>query len=250
MPEDLLTRLQNLENSYYGDREQARQKQFFDTYGGRFSNNRGLGLAILNELDAQGIDTSAADEAVTQILDKLRVECNEILDSIKDVQQEAIQSAQKVEAIQNVVADAVASNPNTSDLTPPVDETMPPVTDNPVIDNMNPDAEFNPDEVPSEEPPAEEQPAEEQPPVEDVPPEVPPAEELPPNQVTSDERTKDKKSDKSWGEQTRDARVNRMRSKWNETRAQRKAQAAKTPQTKPDSWKPSSGILSAAREGR
>lgn len=251
MPEDLLTRLQNLENSYYGDREQARQKQFFDTYGGRFSNNRGLGLAILNELDAQGIDTSAADEAVTQILDKLRVECNEILDSIKDVQQEAIQNAQKVEAIQNVVADAVASNPNTSDTTPPVDETMPPVTDNPVIDNMNPDAEFNPDEVPPEEQPAEEvPPAEEQPPVEDVPPEEPPAEELPPNQVTSDERTKDKKSDKSWGEQTRDARVNRMRSKWNETRAQRKAQAAKTPQTKPDSWKPSSGILSAAREGR
>lgn len=249
MPEDLLTRLQNLENSYYGDREQARQKQFFDTYGSRFSNNRGLGLAILNELDAQGIDTSAADEAVTQILDKLRVECNEILDSIKEVQQEAIQNAQKVEAIQNVVADAVASNPNTSDLTPPVDETMPPVTDNPVIDNMNPDAEFNPDEVPPEETPAEEVSPEEQP-AEEVPPEEPPAEELPPNQVTSDERTKDKKSDKSWGEQTRDARVNRMRSKWNETRAQRKAQAAKTPQTKPDSWKPSSGILSAAREGR
>lgn len=249
MPEDLLTRLQNLENSYYGDREQARQKQFFDTYGSRFSNNRGLGLAILNELDAQGIDTSAADEAVTQILDKLRVECNEILDSIKEVQQEAIQNAQKVEAIQNVVADAVASNPNTSDITPPVDETMPPVTDNPVIDNMNPDAEFNPDEVPPEEQPAEEIPPEETP-AEEVPPEEPPAEELPPNQVTSDERTKDKKSDKSWGEQTRDARVNRMRSKWNETRAQRKAQAAKTPQTKPDSWKPSSGILSAAREGR
>lgn len=253
MPEDLLTRLQNLENSYYGEREQARQRQFFDTYGSRFSNNRGLGLAILNELDAQGIDTSAADEAVTQILDKLRVECSEILDSIKEVQQEAIQSAQKVEAIQNVVADAVASNPNASDPTPPVDEMTPPVTDNLVIDDMNPDAEFNPDDVPPEEPPVEDVPPE-APPVEDVPPEEPPAEtpaeELPPNQVTSDERTKDKKSDKSWGEQTRDARVNRMRSKWNETRAQRKAQSAKTPQTKPDSWKPSSGILSAAREGR
>ena len=71
--EELMARLQRLEDGYYGDREAARQQSFFDTYGSRFSNNRGLGLAILNELDARGIDTSAADEAVQQILDQLQM---------------------------------------------------------------------------------------------------------------------------------------------------------------------------------
>ena len=113
-PDELLSRLQRLEAGYYGDREEARQKQFFDTYGARFSNNRGLGLAILNELDARGIDTSAADEAVQQILDQLRTECNEIIESIKDVQQTAIENAQKVEAIQDVVSQAAANNPDAS----------------------------------------------------------------------------------------------------------------------------------------
>ncbi|MBO6284447.1 MAG: hypothetical protein J6M63_11010 [Pseudobutyrivibrio sp.] len=112
--EELLSRLQRLEDGYYGDKEAARQQQFFDTYGARFSNNRGLGLAILNELDARGIDTSAADEAVTQILDQLRTECNEIIESIKDVQQTAIDNAQKVEAIQDVVSQAAANNPEAS----------------------------------------------------------------------------------------------------------------------------------------
>ena len=83
--EELMARLQQLEDGYYGDKEAARQKQFFDTYGSRFSNNHGLGLAILNELDARGIDTSAADEAVTQIIDQLRTECNEIIEALEGV---------------------------------------------------------------------------------------------------------------------------------------------------------------------
>ena len=97
--EELLARLTQLENGYYGDKEAARQKQFFDTYGSRFSNNRGLGMAILNELDARGIDTSAADEAVQQILDQLRMECQEILDMTKDANQAAIDTAQHVEEV-------------------------------------------------------------------------------------------------------------------------------------------------------
>lgn len=155
--EELMARLQQLENGYYGDKEDARQKQFFDTYGSRFSNNHGLGLAILNELDARGVDTSAADEAVTSILDQLRTECNEIIDSIKGVQEAAIQSAQKVEAIGNVVSQAVAANPDAS-LPPEGDMTVPPV-DTPALDGMDPEGEFNPDTaatVPEEEPPMEE----------------------------------------------------------------------------------------------
>ena len=228
MPEELLARLQNLENSYYGDKEQARQKSFFDTYGSRFSNNRGLGLAILNELDARGIDTSAADEAVTEILDTLRTECNEIIESIKGVQEQAVDTARKVETIQNVVSEAAASNPdsNGEEAVPPVsDETA--VPPDPALEGMNPEGEFNPEEVPPEEGAAEEPP-------------MPPAEEPNSNDVTSDIRTK---------------RVNRMKANWKETRAQKEAKKNSgkeqtPPQNKPEqksnsSWKPSFGILGA-----
>lgn len=149
--QELLSRLQQLETGYYGDKEAARQQQFLDTYGARFSNNRGLGLAILNELDARGIDTSAADEAVGQILDTLRTECNEIIESIKEVQADAIENAQKVEAIQNVVSEAASANPDGSlggDLPTTEGLEVPPDEG---INAMNPDAEFDPSMVGGEE---------------------------------------------------------------------------------------------------
>ena len=222
--EELMARLQRLEDGYYGDREAARQQSFFDTYGSRFSNNRGLGLAILNELDARGIDTSAADEAVQQILDQLRTECQEILDLTKQANEAAIQNAQKVEEIANVVSEAVASNPEatSADL-----GTMPDAQGAelpPGMETMNPDGEFNPDEMgggeeqpPAEEPPAEEPAAGEQPPAE---------EQLPPEQTVSDARMK---------------RVNRMKAKWGETRAQRKAKSG--------GFKPTAGMIEAASKG-
>lgn len=234
MPEELLARLQNLENSYYGDKNAAREKQFFDTYGSRFSNNRGLGLAILNELDARGIDTSAADEAVTQILDQLRTECNEIIESIKDVQQAAIDNAQKVEAIQEVVSNATAANPEAA---PDAGAApMPPVPEVPVdagIDAQNPEGEFNPDEIPA--PSGEEMPPEPAPGGEEVPSEPAPggeeasSEEPAPDDELSDIRTK---------------RIKKMKDNWGKTRAQKKKEEGKK-----DSWKPDSGILSACSGG-
>lgn len=241
--EELLARLKSLEDGYYGDKEAARQKRFFDTYGARFSNNRGLGLAILNELDARGIDTSAADEAVQEILDTLRTECNEIIESIKDVQQQAIENAQKVETVANVVSEAVAANPEAAGEvdTSAIDQSMPDMTVPPDsgLDSMDPNGEFNPDEVPPEEQmaaegdemPPEESPAEGN----EVPPEEPPVPD--PNQVTSDIRMK---------------RVQRMKDAWGKTRAQRK-KGSEQPQDKPpaqNSYKPSAGILSAAQGGR
>lgn len=219
--EELMARLQQLENGYYGDKEDARQKQFFDTYGSRFSNNHGLGLAILNELDARGVDTSAADEAVTSILDQLRTECNEIIDSIKGVQEAAIQSAQKVEAIGNVVSQAVAANPDAS-LPPEGDMTVPPV-DTPALDDMDPEGEFNPDiaaTVPEEEPPMEE-PAPAEPPMEEPPMEEPPVEEPAPDTTVSDARMKNIRS----------------------TFAARRAKRASS------DFKPSSNLLSIASRG-
>ena len=174
--EELLARLQQLEDGYYGDKEAARQKNFFDTYGARFSNNRGIGLAILNELDARGIDTSAADEAVQQILDTLRTECNEIIESIKEVQQDAIENAQKVEAIQNVVSEVAAQNPDASvGGEPPAIEgaEVPP---NANMQELDPNAEVVPEGMDTENP-ADQGPAPED-----------------PNKVTSDARMKNIRS--------------------------------------------------------
>ena len=223
--EELMARLQQLEDGYYGDKEAARQKQFFDTYGSRFSNNHGLGLAILNELDARGIDTSAADEAVTQIIDQLRTECNEIIEALKEVQTQAIDQAQKVEEIGNVVSEAVAANPNADDPNALPPEAMPPAEVGDMgIEGMGAEGEFNPDEVPmddtGDEMPTEE-PSEE--PSEEPVPDEPPVENEPaPTDVPSD------------------ARIKNIRGALSRVKAKRAAA----------SFKPSAGILNAAMGGR
>lgn len=226
--EELMARLSQLENSYNADKQAAREKQFFDTYGGRFSNNRGLGLAILNELDARGIDTSAADEAVQQILDQLRTECNEILELTKEANEAAIQNAQKVEEVANVVSQAVASNPDASmPMTPP--PVVEPAEMPPVMDTMDPDGEFNPEDVPpaaeeEQQQPAEEPQTEEEPPAE---PPAPPAEEPPAeNTEVSDIRQK---------------RISSMKSNWGKTHTQKKREAK--------GFKPSAGMIAAASKG-
>lgn len=227
--EELMARLQQLEDGYYGDKEAARQKQFFDTYGSRFSNNHGLGLAILNELDARGIDTSAADEAVTQIIDQLRTECNEIIEALKEVQTQAIEQAQKVEDIGNVVSEAVAANPNADDPNALPPEAMPPAEVGDMgIEGMGAEGEFNPDEVPTGDTdnamPAEEPTAEEEkvPPEEPVPDEPPVENEPAPTDVPSD------------------ARIKNIRGALSRVKAKRAAA----------SFKPSAGILNAAMGGR
>lgn len=230
--EELMARLTQLENSYNADKQAAREKQFFDTYGGRFSNNRGLGLAILNELDAQGIDTSAADEAVQQILDKLRIECNEILELTKEANAAAIQNAQKVEEVANVVAQAVASNPDASMpmSPPPVVEAaeMPPAME----DADEPNFEGLDDNPPAEgEQPAEDNEtagqsaqAEEQPPVEQ---QVPPVEQQPAEDVdVSDIRQK---------------RISSMKSNWGKTHCKDKKSCS--------GFKPTAGMIEAASKG-
>ena len=214
--EELMARLQQLEDGYYGDKEAARQQQFFDTYGSRFSNNRGLGLAILNELDARGIDTSAADEAVTQIIDQLRTECNEIIEALKEVQTQAIEQAQKVEDIGNVVSEAVAANPNADDPNALPPEAMPPAEVGDMgIEDMGAEGEFNPDEVPTGDTDNAEPPAE------------PPAEPSAENEPASTDVPSD-------------ARIKNIRGALSRVKAKRAAA----------SFKPSAGILNAAMGGR
>lgn len=220
--EELMARLSQLENSYNADKQAAREKQFFDTYGGRFSNNRGLGLAILNELDARGIDTSAADEAVQQILDQLRTECNEILELTKEANEAAIQNAQKVEEVANVVAQAVASNPDAS-----MPMSPPPVVESaempPAIDAMDPDGEFNPDDVP---------------PAEGTEQTEPPAEGTEGTEQT--EQTEPPADDTEVSD-VRKKRVERMKSNWGKTRTQKKKGCG--------GFKPTAGMIEAASKG-
>ena len=233
--EELMARLSQLENSYNADKQAAREKQFFDTYGGRFSNNRGLGLAILNELDARGIDTSAADEAVQQILDQLRTECNEILELTKEANEAAIQNAQKVEEVANVVAQAVASNPDASmPMTPP--PTVESAEMPPAIDAMDPDGEFNPDDVP----PAEGTEGTEQ--------TEPPAEGTegteqtePPAEGTEGTEQTEPPADDTEVSDIRKKRVERMKSNWGKTRTQKKKGCG--------GFKPTAGMIEAASKG-
>ena len=230
--EELMARLSQLENSYNADKQAAREKQFFDTYGGRFSNNRGLGLAILNELDARGIDTSAADEAVQQILDQLRTECNEILELTKEANEAAIQNAQKVEEVANVVAQAVASNPDASmPMSPP--PTVESAEMPPAIDAMDPDGEFNPDDVPpaegteQAEPPAEGTEGTEQ--------------TEPPAEGTEGTEQTEPPADDTEVSDIRKKRVERMKSNWGKTRTQKKKGCG--------GFKPTAGTIEAASKG-
>lgn len=224
--EELMARLTQLENSYNADRQAAREKQFFDTYGGRFSNNRGLGLAILNELDARGIDTSAADEAVQQILDQLRTECNEILELTKEANEAAIQTAQKVEDVANVVSQAVASNPDASmPMTPP--PTVEPAEMPPAMEDADePNFEGLDDNTPAEGTEGTE---------------VPPAEEQPPVEGTEGTEQAEPPAEDTEVSDIRQKRISRMKSNWGKTHTQKKMEAK--------SFKPSAGMIEAASKG-
>lgn len=232
--EELMARLSQLEQGYYGDKEAARQKQFMDTYGSRFSNNHGLGMAILNELDARGIDTSAADEAVQQILDTLRTDCQDILDLLGNVQEAAIENAKKVEQIANVVGEAVANNPEaaTPGAMPPEVEPaeMPPeMTD---AEELNMEGISEPEgDTPAEQPaePPAEQPAE-------PPAEQPANPEENPEEAVSDARTK---------------RIEKMKARWGKTLTQKnnEVQTTVSDVNTKNVFKPAAFMINAAQRG-
>lgn len=113
---ELAEQLTKLSHDYYGDKRANRENAFMDKYGSKFGNDRGLGLAILEELDGRGIDTSAADEAVQGIVDDLRGEINQLRTLLGAVEE-------KTEAIKDAVDSAVSGNPDSSGAAEP---EMPP----------------------------------------------------------------------------------------------------------------------------
>ena len=90
--QELMARLQALEDERDSNREASAKKGFIDKYGSKFGNDEGIGTAILAQLNRRGIDTSAADEAVQEIVDQLRQEASALLDKLSQVE-EAVQAA-------------------------------------------------------------------------------------------------------------------------------------------------------------
>ena len=201
--DELAMRLNNLEQARAAELRDAEIQDFMNSYGNRFSNNRGLGVAILDELQRQGQDVSAADEAVQAILDELRNECTALLELIKVQQDEQKQQSKAVEEAINEVQDKIDGIDKTvqketssipegapieglaEGLTPPEEQSMSPAPEMPM---EQPPAEPAP-EMPMGQPPAEQAPMPDmtQPPAEAAAPEQQP---LPPNQIPSDVRMK------------------------------------------------------------
>ena len=107
-------RLGALESENKGRKDKERLSDFIGKHGKGFSDDEGIGAAILAKLDSQGIDTSAAIEsAVTAILDELRTEINAI--------------SGKINKVEKAVDEAVGGDtpPSEAGIEPPTD--VPPV---------------------------------------------------------------------------------------------------------------------------
>ena len=178
--EELSARLSDLERSRDEEREKRREQEFMDKFGGRISNNKSLGLVILNELSRRNIDTSAADDAVQEILDNLRMEATALLDAIKDL-------ADKVEDTAEAVSDAAEKTG--SDHSEPTEKVK--------QDLQNMGAPM-PDEGAGAPPPDQMSPPDMgagAPPPDQMPPPdmgagAPPPDQMPPDQALSDRRFK------------------------------------------------------------
>lgn len=236
--EELTSRLAQLEAGYYGDKEADRQRRFFDRYGERFSNNQSLGMAILNELDARGVDTSAADEAVQQIIDQLNEDCEQIKSMLKATQRQLSQAEDKISAVADVVDERVAGNPLSA--TGVVQEAPPP-------EAVPEGAAAGPTAEPTGEPPEGGQPEAEPPRQEEAQGGEPGQEEAAGGggegpgegpQTTGDLMEMLAESDKGRGEEVSSATMKNI-----------KARLGKLRERRASAWRPSAEIISAVKGG-
>lgn len=133
--EDLEGRLKALEDDKV-------QSSFVDKYGAKFSNDKDIGVAILNELNRRGVDVSAADDAVQEILDQIRAEATALLDKINQSQAEVSDLMDKVNDVDAAVQ-AASGAPTPADMPPDatgaLPETAPPVEPPPAAPNAAPE---------------------------------------------------------------------------------------------------------------
>lgn len=194
--EELSLRLGSLEQARASDMQKAAQQAFMDKYGSRISNNGDLGLIILNELNRRNIDTSAADEAVQQILDQLRMEATMLLDTIKQDMNQAAELVDKIDFMdESIQAAAMATGTDLSPESGEMPPEMPATEEQMAVENgeVPPEGMSAEGGVPAEETTASSAP--EEVPPEEVPPEPTPEEAMPPeeqlpNQTVSDMRMK------------------------------------------------------------
>lgn len=120
--EELAQRLGSLEEGYNAQQETAARGQFMDKYGSKFSGDEGIAIPILAELNRRGIDTSAADEAVQEILDGIRAEATALLDKIKMEETSVSDLMNKVQTVEDSVNSATGAAPdNPAAAEPPAD---------------------------------------------------------------------------------------------------------------------------------
>ena len=100
------------------------QSRFMDKYGAKFSNDGDLGVAILGELNRRGVDVSAADRAVQEILDGLRSEATALLDKIKSDENQVSDLMDKL----NTIDESVQAASGGDDATSP-EASIPPAPD-------------------------------------------------------------------------------------------------------------------------
>ena len=123
--------IEELEQRLSGLESRNSQKDFMDKYGSKFSGDEGIGLTVLAELQRRGIDTSAADEAVQDILDQLRMEATSILDKINQSQQQMSELMDKVNTIDEAVSKAEGDAAPAGDMPPdaaPAGDMLPDMT--------------------------------------------------------------------------------------------------------------------------
>ena len=167
--DELSARLSSLEEQRDIDARMAAQQAFMDKYGSRMSNNASLGSVILNELNRRGIDTSAADEAVQQIIDQLRMEATMLLDTLKDNMEQASELVDKLDAVEESVQ--AAADATGADVSLPSEEMA-----------AEAQGEVPPDQMPPDQMPPEQMPPEQMSP-EQMPPEQMPPEQMPPEMM-------------------------------------------------------------------
>jgi outer membrane biosynthesis protein TonB len=167
-----------LENGMAQQQAAQQQTQFMDKYGTKFSGDEGIGVAILAELGRRGIDTSAADEAVQDILDRIRAEATAILDKIKMDERTVSDLMDQVATVEEAVNAATGAAPGADAQV----QTPPPTAEEMGMTPPPEEAALPPEEAAM--PPEEAA----------LPPEEmaapPPEEEAPPPEIPSDRRLK------------------------------------------------------------
>ena len=204
--EPRLQALEALAEQIQADKAQATQEKnlqsILDQYGLQFNGRRDVGMEILNQLNRQGVDVSAASSnAIQDIITDMQAQISQLYDDFNQkrqemdqVQQEAAQLADQINKIDETVANATDSeNQPDANIEPPAPE-MPSAEPAPAATDMAPpapeDQMMPPEAAAPEMPPAEPVPATEP---------VPPAAD--PNAVMSDVRVKNVETPNPMGNQ-------------------------------------------------